>query len=513
MVKKAVRKVTKPSLVSPNARKALDEDPPEDIRGRLAELRARAAATTTSTQVAEASAEEPKEEPKKKGKQGKKGKTKIKVPVSFGLESDVERDSFMKSLAGNLRKKTGASDIYLGSETGNLVIGIPMFGGREPDHVKYPGCLPFEFVIGQDCFPLSLVVQLVAKPGVGKSAFGAEIARWFQSAKGFFSLFEHETKFNPKHYRAILGEQGFDDYTLYHRCEYIEQWQSELTNSINGYKELFEGSAESPGVGPTVPVLFCVDSIMGKGSKETSEKIFGAKTKKGIRGKTGEGHATRNFPIEAQIITKYLRAMPSELDRWPFSVLLINHLKTRLENGVTTRDKPGGEGVSFQESWEIQLEKKSAIETLDFDGNVVGISCHKNSFAPGTRKATTRILWNETDIEDGKGWRQNTWVDWDWATINLLNDLLKGDKAVRIKKNLIDLDLGLSCQQTGHVTNTCTFRKLGITKPVSWAEAGYALRRDQKLLKEIRNALRINTLPILKGSYVEQLNKLAEEAP
>ena len=86
-------------------------------------------------------------------------------------------DAFFRKQVEGARKKYGHKSVYVGSETDSLVIGIPMYGGHGDKAAKFPGCLPMEFVIANDCFPLGLVWQLVGKHGVAKSGLLAEFGR------------------------------------------------------------------------------------------------------------------------------------------------------------------------------------------------------------------------------------------------------------------------------------------------------------------------------------------------
>jgi len=426
-------------------------------------------------------------------------------------------DNFMRVMVENARKQFGQSKVFLGDESNNLVIGIPMFGGHAEDDILYPGCLPFEFVIAQDVFPLSLILQLVAKTGVGKSGLLAEFGRWFFLAGGGMFLFENETKFNPNWYRSILGKNFFEKLVI-HRCQSIEDWQRHLTFTLQNVQRFMLGTKAQPGPGRTFPVLFGVDSIMGKMSEDTQEKILGKMTEKNIRGTTGVGAADRGHPIEALKITRYIRTIPQELDQWPFTLVLINHLRTsRNEEGIEERRKAGGEQVNFQESFEIELNRfgSKKIECSKWEGFYVKISCEKNSFGPTHRSVLVRVLWWEEEKEDGS-WEQKTIWDWDWSTTWLLYSILKTDRYnPRFKNALKSIDFHLECPSISEVENKAWSRSLGMTaeSAVSWSEFGRLIRQNKPLLKELRKALRITPRPLFSGDYQEQITNLSKELP
>jgi hypothetical protein len=427
-------------------------------------------------------------------------------------------DLFFRRQAETARKKFGHKSVYLGSEADTLLIGIPMFGGHGPDAAKYPGCLPMEFVIANDCFPLGLVIQLVGKHGVCKSALLAEFGRWFGLAGGGMTLKEVEDKFNSLWYRSIMGSELYDMMPM-QKCKSVEDWQRRLTHDISSTKEAMLGTKEKPGPGRIIPVLFGVDSIMGKQSEETQETILGKVDKRtGKRGKTGKGHATRGHPVEALVITRYMRTIPGELDDWPFGMALVNHLRVNKdEAGNQERSKAGGVQVNFQESFELELRKlgghKKKIQGKSFDGIPISISCEKNSYGPTHRAIRTRVLWWEEDIGKNE-WEQKTVFDWDWSTVDLLNNLMHGEGSnPRIKDSLAEIDFHLDCPTSSDIENTAWSKTLGMTKDdaCSWSEVGAMIRERPKLMNRLRKALRINRRPLLAGDYLEQLEAVKED--
>lgn len=351
------------------------------------------------------------------------------------------------------------------------------------------------------------------------SALLAEFYRWFDLAGGGGVFMENESKFNPQWYQSIMREAY--DRLQYHKCQSVEDWQRHLTHSIRFLKRDMEGTKKDPGPGKTIPVLFGVDSLMGRQSEATQEQILGVLTEAGLRGTTGDGHASRGFPIEALIITRYLRTIPQELDFWPFTLVLVNHLKIEKgENNTVERIKGGGKIIDFQESFELELTKlggaKKKISCAYWEGYPVKLSCHKNSFGPGHREIHTRLIWWYEPDEAG-GFIQRTVWDWDWSTVWLLNNILRGDKPdPQLKANLKEIGFHLECPTFGEVENTAWSKDLGMTEkdePRTWSEIGALIREDKDLLDRIRVALRINRRPLLAGDYLAQKDALAKEQP
>ncbi len=435
-------------------------------------------------------------------------KARESLEVWNGRQRGKALDGFFARQAEEARKKFGHEGVYLGSQAETMVIGIPC------------PALAFEFVIAQDCFPLGLVMQIVAKHGVGKSGLLAEFGRWIDMAGGGMVLCENETKFNPLWYTSILGPEAYNRMLL-HRCNSVEEWQRRLTSSLRSVKRDMIGTKEAPGPGRSFPVLFGVDSIMGKMSEENQEKIVGKVASKGKKGVVGVGFAqARSFPIEAGSISKYMRTVPQLMDRWPFALVLINHLRIKKdENGNDERNKTGGEQVNFQESFELEIKKigghAKRIQSVNFEGSLVQISCEKNSFGPTGRRAQTRMLWWHEKDENGLQVQKTVW-DWDWATVHLLHSMRNGAGSnVYLKNRLKDTGFHIDCPKSSDVENTAWCKSLGMTErdAQDWSTVGALIREDVKLMNTLRDALCISRRPLLKGDYLTQLEGLAEEMP
>lgn len=388
-------------------------------------------------------------------------------------------DPYFRSQLASARKQFGHMAVMMGDELDSLMVGIP--------------CpLVWQFVIQQSVFPLGLVFMLVGPPGTHKSALLAEIMRWFAEANGGGVLAENETKISPDWWSSIMRFEPQDCPLIVNRCGSVEGWQEVLSWWVPKQKKDLTGTKEEPGPGRTIPICFGVDSVMGKTAMENQEKIAEA------------GFAGKNYAIEAGSISKYMGTIPQWLDGWPFSLVLINHLLPGI--GDVERRKSGGRKLDFQESFEIETSiTKSKIQTANFDGAQIRLSCFKNSFGVTHRSAQTRILWWEEDHpETGQQIQRTVW-DWDWATIKLLTTL-QGRPAAKMK----DLGVHFDAPKSSDVENLVWSRSLGIPKkePVPWNEAGAMLMQNPEVLALVQRALSIKMRPLLKGNYLKQLNEL-----
>jgi RecA/RadA recombinase len=394
-------------------------------------------------------------------------------------------DKFFGAQIKKARTRFGADAVYSGTALDNLVIGIPI------------PSLAFEYVITQDCFPLGLIFHLCGPPGSLKSALYFEMSRWFMNCGGGSVLQEVETKLSPDFPKSIIGADA-ENTLVVNRCDSVEDWQQKLQHWVAQLKKDFTGTKADPGPGRTVPVLFGVDTIMGKASYETQEKI------------RGDGYAGRAFPVEALSINNFLKTFPQDIDQWPFAVVLSNHLKEAQDaQGNKVRSTSGGKAVNFQESFELETRvRKSKIQCSDWEGRVISLKCYKNSFGPTGREAWTRVLWWDEYNEEKNEYEQKTIWDWGWATTRLLSTV-KGMEAARLK----DMNFHIATPKVSDVENKAWSKTLGMKESdaVSWTEMGEMIHRDEDLMRKLRVALGIKRRPLLAGDYLEQLQEISKD--
>lgn len=387
----------------------------------------------------------------------------------------------------------GHGGVMVGSEAKNLVSGIPVpaFG--------------WEFLTRQSVFPLGIVIQLVATWGTGKSGCVAELIRWFSMAGGGGEYFENETKHSPEWFESFMGTDAYECLVT-QRCDSIDDWQRRLTEAIDDHKNRMEGTKDKPGPGRNIPLLFAVDSVMGKLKEETQKKIL------------EEGVGGRGHPVEALAITRYVQTMAGWLDGWPFSVVLVNHLKEKSDDkGNLLRSTAGGKHLNFQETFEIEMRGSGPkIDTVDFEGFHVEFEIMKNSLGGKNRRIRTRVLWWYEEDEHGE-LKQRSVFDWDWTTVRLLADMLHGKDSrytsTHLRNLLKKIGFHIEITRAGDADNLAWSRNLGMKENTAlpWHEVGAMIRQDEALLNRLRWALRIHTRPILAGDYLEQRNKLASE--
>lgn len=398
------------------------------------------------------------------------------------------RDTFMASLVESAKRKFGSNMVLAGDEASKLMIVLPM------------PSLALEWLFGQSGFPLSTVVQLVGKWGTCKSAFLYDIFRWFSLCGGGAIHQENETKFSDVLCSSIMGEKNYRGSVIVNRTTSVEDWQERITYYMKEQKRRMIGTAEEPGPGRTVPICFGLDSVTGKSSRETQEKV------------SREGAAGRGHPIEALLITRYFQSTMHEYADWPFSAVLVNHLKQAMgqDQGGPESRTAGGSHISFQEGFEIEMSIwRSRINTAKFRGIGIRLTSTKNSFAEGRHSIQSRLLWNHTvDPETGLPKQLTRW-DWDWATIKFLDTLEKPQRdrlkdiagfTLHTQSPMADVECMAQCSALG----------MGKKDWESFSKVGAMLRKSPKLLKQVRAALGILEVQRMEGDYIQNLNNAAE---
>ena len=405
--------------------------------------------------------------------------------------------SLVQGAANEAKKEFGHSSVFVGSELRSMLVGLPM------------PSLALEYLIDNDVFPLSLVVTLAGKKKTYKSTLLYEIFRWFFLCGGGAVHHDCESKFDEELCLQITGADCFADLPFeLDRCSSLEEWQQHLTFNLRTQKTRMRGTTEHPGPGRTIPLAFGVDSVMGKSSYERQEKIQKA------------GNAEREGPVEALKNADYFRSITHLFENWPFTLVLVNHLKTKVKMGGggphgEEQGSPGGDIFGYLSSLLIHTSLWArSLSCESFEGAGVKLFCADSSFGVSFRSIKTRILWRDLPVvQDGKllGYRTERWWDWNWATIAMLDEL----DTMR-KKRLRDLGFHLKTKSpTATVECMAQSRTLGMGDDdwLTFSELGKLIQADVKLKELIRTAIGIKRRALFAGDYLQQLDGLTTKLP
>lgn len=387
------------------------------------------------------------------------------------------------------RKEFGDKNICAAGDANKIVIGLPL------------PCLAFEYLIQNEVWPLGRFTQIVGKHGTCKSALIFEMVRWFQQSHGLAYLFENETKYSPDYALSIIGyPKTPDDEVLAHiPCHSVDDWQSKLQRMIGWCKE----QMEKKEIGKKFPVLFAVDSLMGKLSAESQATI------------EKRGFADRAHPHEAMMINSFLKKIPQDIEEWPMCLVATNHLKPKkAETGNhIERHKAGGASPDFQETFELEMTRDASAkinlvddEAFETAGMKLILACKKNSLGETDRKIKAEIRWVHRQDPDTGEYRQYTKWDWPAATVNLLNSFDAGHRREKIQEIV----------HIGGSGNKFYSKTFGITstEPVSAHELGKLIEADPDIKQALRNLFGIKSRKVFDPTmdYDKQLAMLLKTA-
>lgn len=378
-------------------------------------------------------------------------------------------DAASRALAAVMTEASGDyedSDIGLASEAHLKVVGIP-----------FPS-LAIEFLFGVNVLPLGRSGMVVGLPGTCKSALTFEMARWFRICQGCSTLLENEDKYSEGLAVSILGYD--DPYAMgVCPCHYLEDWQEKSQYFFQAMKEQMIGNKTKKikGTGRTWPYLQILDSLSGKLSLETADKI------------ESEGSANRSHPVEALKNSLFLKKVAGDMTGYPFFFVFTNHLKPSKDaSGNIIRNKAGGKAADFGASFELEMRRIKPIEKAKQEGLMLEIRCYKNGMGSTFRRIQTDILWWYEKDEKGE-LKQHTVWDWYGATVNLIVTCKTRRDELREIVDVVKIN-----------NNKFYSKRLGVPKdkPVSKSKLGELIQADESLLSQLRDFFGIINRKVFK---------------
>lgn len=420
-------------------------------------------------------------------KPGKKGKAAVPANVSSLL---------LTATLDAAREKYNDNQIVAAGEASSLLIGV-----------EVP--LGMRFILQNNVWPLSRIVELVGLEKSNKSTLAFEVARWFRAAGGVTKLFENETKYSEDMAQSIIGyaDETGEEVFGHIPCYSLEDWQGKLEFAVQSDKGLMvrgvfqdvNGKKKQvlKPIGCTIPMCYILDSLAGGICEENIKRI------------ADRGHGGRSHPAEALANTQYFKKLRADLAKWPFSFIIVNHLKKqKAEKGNhVERKTPGGKHVSFQESFQLELSKVRSLSyvdtrpnapTLTINGNRISIQCRRSGMGEDMRKLDVDVLWwYDRSPVDG---RPRQYTKWQWSAA--IVDLLLGQKGIAVEKLRAIVDIraaknGLFWSST-----------LGISRqaPLTKADFGEVLEANPVVSQQISDLLSVKQRTVMrKGDDYRQL--------
>lgn len=348
------------------------------------------------------------------------------------------------------------------------------------------------WVLGSSCFTFGKVVQIVGPPESQKTALANEIGRWHIFNQIPVVPFDAATHFGI--YRYLLAESGRDQpdfrqsilgagvpprnrYKIEgppdgsgRKFECCEDWQVVLTDSL----KLLQDAKDTKGKGRPLgwlPYSICqtVDSMTALNTRRNFDKTWET------------GHANASFGDVARSVTDYLKMFCARQAPWPATLLGVNHYKPRTNQatGAIEHNVPGGEHLKYASHFTLRLKRLKDVERKRDGvlGRTISIKMMKNSASIGNhREMEVDILW--TPPRPAEGVLQNSWWEWDGATVTLLASF-DGKLA-----NKIDEIVTLENYDKSNQTVSC--KQVGLTKG-SWAEVGAAINGSPEISAALDN--------------------------
>ena len=359
------------------------------------------------------------------------------------------------------------ANVSIGSDGEAGIVGLPL------------PALALKYLFQSTVLPLSRIVQITGEEGSAKSALLYEIMRWHMVYGGGAALMENENKDSPELRKSIFRwDPNFLSRCIATPTYTLEEWQAALTQ-LMATSRAWQDAPTGPG--RTIPTCFGVDSIMATATKDE------------VAGVEKDGYASRGFAIAANLIARYMRTMPKQIQNYPFTIVGTNHLKpSTTAQGLPTASVPGGKAVKFMETYEIEMKRapgKHDIDLLEYGGLRLRLTARKNSLGPSRKSITAELLWWYSD--DGTGaLRQQTAWDWNTATIEMILafETLSGKKTIYNRLKEIT-----GIRATSRSRKEACSSVLGVpsTAPVPYRVLGGMLEERLDLMPDIYHALGI----------------------
>lgn len=276
---------------------------------------------------------------------------------------------------------------------------------------------PLAYLFGINVLPLGKIVGIAGHPASLKSTLGFALMRMVRDCEGEARLMECEGgKYSIPLMGSIMG-RDYPDWFKITECTDIDEaqdWVTKLLDLISKH----EVKNEILGV--------MIDSLTGSITKESSEKI------------SKEGHAGREFPVEALSWSKYFKKLSASLLGWPVAFVFINHIKEKPpeRQGLPSQEyTPGGVAQDFHSAAFIYMKAdKKTKELVTWETGIPGsvedpvqkvrrtttiqglhLKMHKNSLGVKNRKLSLDCHYYYDEENN-----LHTYFDWDGALANLV---------------------------------------------------------------------------------------------
>jgi RecA/RadA recombinase len=359
-------------------------------------------------------------------------------------------DTLIDAIVAKVAQETGSDDIVSADDMDKRIVGIP-----------FPS-FALSYLFGMTVWVLGRITELFGQEGSCKSSFLFEIMRWHAAQEALITLVENENKDAAILMKSLLANPRFAKRVKSHPTNSLQDWQKAITFWTN---QITDVQAKH---GKLFPYCLGLDSLTATADEETIDKI------------NSTGNADRGFAIEAYKISKYCKTLPDRMRQKPWSFIATNHLKPGTDAAGRPQDNvPGGKAMKFMASLRVKMVRVKDVDTNQFGGVRIKFQIIKNSLAPSKRSIEAEMKWRSYEYSPGV-FRQQTYWDWDQATIDILLHTQTFNKTLwKQIQDVVDL----------HPANQKTIwsKALGIPKthPVKYSVAGNMLENRPDLLDQL----------------------------
>lgn len=368
----------------------------------------------------------------------------------------VDATELMGSYIAAAEKKLGPGAMYTADKHVQHHVGVP-----------FPA-LALEYLFGSNILFLGAGYGLAGPSQSFKSSLAIELGRLLASYGSFNFLTETEGgKISGAIIKSIYGDLA--SRMRMRLVSSVEAAQKDLSFNFGWIQKEYPDRNHMFGM--------FLDSLNGPSSDERHEAI-----KK-------QGHATRDFPVEALLWTKWLQDWLPKLTGWPVVLIFVNHQKLALDGKKGYRH-PGGDAQDFYSTVYMHVQRVRTNEGIEKAITQLTVKTVKHSFMlPGRKINTVFVLDKAT---------RRLYFDWDHSTADLLTDK-------DVKPRVADIiEVSSNSTSLTALTRHFTCKRLGL-KEVSGTELGQAINTDAALKAELREALLISTHTIWDGVMPESV--------
>lgn len=316
--------------------------------------------------------------------------------------------------------------------------------------------LALEYLMGTDKLILSMMYGIAGPRESFKSTLALALSEMVLKQGGIGFLAETEGgKISPTTVESILGDEAAA--MQLNIVESLEEAQKYLTWALQYMKDTY-GDKDQMAVA-------MLDSLNGPAAAERHEKFDKA------------GHGARDFAVEALIWSQWFKVHAARMVGWPLLFLFVNHEKRDISSkNEHAKRHPGGDAQEFHAMAYLSTRRVRSNETVKMDIHQLDVQTVKHSF--GIKRRISLPL-----IVDKTGRQSKLWFDWGHATAHLLSE--QTSTAVKDIAHVTT-----STQSMTAATRTFSCKQVGMAKATG-AELGEAIHADEEIMRQLREALRI----------------------